>query len=513
MGLTSVARTMAVAAFTCALLAPTGAHAQVQRLITGPYVSGWFGYWAADASVETLTAQGRGVVPEVNIFWAKFTGPTRPLCAYAPDSSCYDNPSAPWIDPDIDAQRQQMQSAGIKVLGTIVDASAARSLSDYLATDDSRTAYAAQITEWAMKAGFDGVDLDWEKFAFADGRDSWAVTKPRWVAFIQVLADTLHARGMLLSATVPAGSYPFLMDGQPNPGTGYWVYAWSDIIDSVDRLRIMAYDYSYTSPGPIGPYRWAQQVAESAIAQAATTNPTHKRKIWLGIPQYSRNWVRQYADGSYVTKGDCPSGWRPASGSSGIPGMLSQSLARAKEIAAREQVVPTWDDTSGEYTFRYWIANDGTAGGSPVTCTAQREVWFEDTRGARLKAGIVGDQGIAGLAVWEFGFVLDGFYAAMAREIAPPLSLRASFDSSVRLGTSTTVAGKVLRGTSPVSGARVSVTWVSRAGKTKSLASGLTNAKGRYALTVAPSRSGTLRITATSEGQRASVSKPITVIR
>lgn len=489
-----------------ALAIPTSAQAQTPRLITGPYVSGWFGYWAADSRVDTLVQQGTRVVPEVNIFWAKFTGPDRPLCAYQPDSTCYDNVDAPWIDPHVDGQRQTMQAAGIPVFGSIIDASSAGDLSAYLATDANRRAYAAQIVEWASQAGFDGVDLDWEKFAFADDRDSWAITKPRWVAFVTVLGAKLREKGLLLSATVPAGTYPFMSNGEPNPGTGYWVYAWDEIIDHVDRFRIMAYDYSYTSPGPIGPYGWAQKVVESAIDQVAASTPANKHKIWLGVPQYSRNWIRQYADSSYVTKPGCPDGWKPSGGA-----MMSQSLERALEIAAREQVTPTWVASDGEYTFRYWIDTPGTAAGSSVTCTVEREVWFEDTRGAKLKAGIVSTQGIAGLAVWEFGFVLDGFYSQMRDEIAPPLTLTTTFDSPIRKGKSVAVTGKVMRGTTRVEGARIRVVWISSAGKVKELGTGVTNARGRYSVTVTPTRSGTLRTVASSAGQRVSVVKPITV--
>lgn len=508
MGIGSAARAIAGAIVALALAAPASAQAQIPQLITGPYVSGWFGYWEPDADVERLATQGGGVVPEASIFWAKFSSSDRPLCAYEQSGACLADGASPWISPAIDRQRQAMQDAGIRVFGSIIDAGSARSLSTYLSTKADRSAYAAQIVEWTAKAGFDGVDLDWEKFAFADGKDSWAATKPRWVAFIRVLAHRLHDRGLLLSATVPAGSYPFLANGDPNPGTGYWVYAWNEISDHVDRLRIMAYDYSYATPGPIGPYPWAKKVTESAIQQVTAAN---KRKLWLGVPQYSRNWVRQDANGSYVTRNGCPQGWKPSGG--GVPGMLSQSLDRALEIAAREGIVPTWNGTYGEYTFTYWIDTAGTVEGTPVTCSAEREVWFEDTRGAKMKADIVSDLNIGGLAVWEFGFVLDGFYSDMAREIAPPLQLRASFDSTIRLGQSARVSGKVTRDSSAVTDARIRVTWISSAGKVKELGVTRTSALGRYSLAVTPPRSGTLRVTARSEGQHASVSKPITVRR
>lgn len=499
-----------VVALALGLALSTPAHALTPRLITGPYVSGWFGYWEPDSVVEALAEQGGATVPEVNIFWWSFAGADRPLCTYNTNSSCSTTGDTPWTNTHLDGQRRILQDAGIPVLGSIVDGSKAGALSDYLASEETRSSYADQIVDWTLKAGLDGVDLDWEKFAFADGKGTWAQTKPRWIAMVQVLGAKLRARGLVLSATVPAGTYPFLSDGTPNPGTGYWVYAWSEIIDHVDRLRLMAYDYSYATAGPIGPWPWANEVVRSALAQVAVAKPSNRKKVWLGIPQYSRNWVRQ-AGGAYITRGDCPAGWTPVSGASGIPGMLSQSVARAQEIATREGLTPTWDPIYREHTFRYWIATDGTVDGAPRTCTAEREVWFADTRSAMAKANIVRDQRIAGVAVWEFGYVLDGFYSRMATKIAPPLDLRAGFDDRIRKGESTKVTGRVLRGDASVESARVTIRWISPSGTTKDLGVARTNAQGRYSLQVFPAKSGTLRIKAVSEGQQAVVKRPITV--
>jgi len=504
-------KTLFLGLFATLLVIPNQALAAAPSLITGPYVSGWFGYWEPDSVVERLALEGTATVPEVNIFWWTFASADKPLCTYNTDSSCSTSGDTPWTNPHLAGQRDILQGAGIPVLGSIVDGSAAGALSDYLATDARRTAYADQIVDWTRKAGLDGVDLDWEKFAFADGKASWATTKPRWVAFIGELSRRLHAEGLILSVTVPAGMYPFLADGSPNPGTGYWVYAWDDIINDVDRLRIMAYDYSYSTPGPIGPWPWANEVVRSALMQVAVAKPANRSKVWLGIPQYSRNWVRQNSDGSYVTRGQCPTGWRPAGG--GIPGMLSQSLERALEIANREQITPTWNSTYGEYTYRYWIATDGTVGGAAVTCDAEREVWFADTRSAKLKANIVRDQRIAGVAVWEFGFVLDGFYSQMARKIAPPLELRVNFDTTIRKGETVKITGKVLRGDDPVGSAKIRITWISSTGKVKELGTTRTNSKGRYTVKATPTKSGTIKVAASADGQKVVVKRPITVKR
>jgi spore germination protein YaaH len=494
-----------LAATSLAVALPGPAQSATPQLITGPYVSGWFGYWEPDSVVQALADKGRATVPEVNVFWWSFADADRPLCTYNRDSTCSTSGTAPWTNAHLDRQRRIIQGAGIPVLGSIVDGSRAGALSAYLASDTQRRAYAAQIVDWTLRAGLDGVDLDWEKFAFADGRDSWAETKPRWVEMVRILGQELRAKGLVLSATVPAGRFPFLSDGRPNPGTGYWVYAWDEIVDHVDRLRIMAYDYSYTDPGPIGPWPWANQVTASAIAQ---TNA--RKKVWLGVPQYARNWVRK-SGVAYVTRGDCPASWIPASGRAGVPGMLSQSVAQAEAIAAREGITPTWNSTFGEYTYRYWIATDGTVDGTARQCTAEREVWFADTRSALAKANIVRDQRIAGLAVWEFGYVRESFYSRMAGKIAPPLALRAKFDDRIRKGESTRVTGRVLRGDKAVQGARVTVRWISSSGNTRDLGATRTKADGRYTLRVTPPRSGTLRIQAKSEGQQATIRRSITV--
>ena len=136
-------------AIAMSLVTPTVAQAMTPRLITGPYVSGWFGYWEPDSVVQELADRGTSTVPEVNIFWWSFDSAERPLCTYNTDSTCSTGGTTPWTNAHLDGQRRILQDAGIPVLGSVVDGSRAGALSAYLATDDSRTAYAAQIVEWA----------------------------------------------------------------------------------------------------------------------------------------------------------------------------------------------------------------------------------------------------------------------------------------------------------------------------------------------------------------------------
>lgn len=417
----AAAATMSALLVGSLLIAAPAATAQTKPR---PVVTGWFGWWASDASVTALATQNEGVIDEVNMFWWAFAGAKNPLCTY--DNGDYNNngqwgdcltgSSTPWTTPKFDRQRQILQNAGVRIQASITDLSPTQggALSSYLSTSKRRQAYVKQIVDWAVKAGVDGVDLDMENFAFRDGRDSWAATKPRWVAFVKLLGKKLHEKNLTLSATVPGGVPPFQSNGQPNPGTGYWVYAWDEIISSVDRLIIMAYDYSYTVPGPIGPNNWASEVARSAVAQVGEQYST---RVWIGAPQYGRNWIRR--DGSaYVTAKDCPTGWTPNADQV----RLTVTPERALTLAAREKIEPTWNGTFGEWSFRYDSPTPGRAGGKAVTCTAKREVWFADTRSALARASVVPTLQIGGIGVWDFGTVQPDFYpklAAYGREIAP----------------------------------------------------------------------------------------------
>ena len=160
----------------------------------------------------------------------------------------------------------------------------------------------------------------------------------QWVAFVSALADALHAEGKLLAVTVPP-----MYDADYDSSSGYWVYDYAAMGKSVDILRIMAYDYSVGSPGPIAPLGWVQKVASFAATQLPPG------KVQLGIPVYGRNW--------YVGKtGKCPVGQTINNGNySMTSGGALASLA--KDGVAPDQV--TRDAASGELSVSYSIVYRG----------------------------------------------------------------------------------------------------------------------------------------------------------
>ncbi len=487
--------TRCMAALAAAVITATAAPALAAPVEQAPrpVVGGWFGWWAADSAINRVIDESAGAVPEVNIFWWFFAGRSKPLCTYSRfDGGCVTS-ATPWTNPTLDAQRQRLQQAGIKVLASITDLGPtyAGQLAPYLTEETDRRAYAAQITDWAVKAGVDGVDLDWENFAFRDGSSTWPTTKPKWVAFIRELSAQLHAKGLLLSATVPGGVPPFRTDGTPNPGTGYSVYAWSEIIEFVDRLRIMAYDYSWTYPGPIGPNDWAGEVVRSAVAQVTDR---YAHRIWIGVPQYGRDWVRRTSTGGFLTQ-NCPATWTPNASRETVT-----NGQEARALAVAEGVDVTWDADAGEWWFRYTAATPGTVagtGGTRVarTCQARREVWFADSKSAVARAALVPEYRIGGIAVWTLGDVDPDFYSTTAEyafSIAPqPTEVQVQAPRVAKHGAMVAVRVSATSTAEVPAGAKVGLLWSATVdGARTRVGSGVLGGDGTATITAPVGRSG-----------------------
>jgi spore germination protein YaaH len=404
----SLVRSLSIV-ISLALIIPVAAANAADR---SRAVSGWFGYWTSPGDMASIASSSNGVLGEANIFWWHWAGPDRPMCTTA-GGGCQAASDTPWTNATFDAARQGLQDQGVLVFATHTDLDAKRrlQLSDYLAKASRRQALADQITDWVVKSGVDGVDLDWENFAFNDGSSSWDTTRPRLNDTIARLGAALHAKNKLLSVTVPGGYAPFTSDGSPNPGGGYNVFDWPVLAEHSDRLRLMTYDYSWSRPGPIGPAPWVGEVARSAVAQVGKQN---QRKIYVGLHQYGKSWYQRDSNDKVVTVGNCNSKWQP-NGRDAIA--LSPSSAR--DLAASYGVTPRFDEESKEYTFDYVKTESGSwvgSGGEPRTaeCDVRKQVWFGGEKTAASRTKIVADYGIGGVAVWHLASLDSGTFAALA---------------------------------------------------------------------------------------------------
>lgn len=318
------------------------------------------------------------LIKEVMPFWytLKFNGKTKE--AFVSDLYVRGNPSIPIATP-----LAAMRAAGFAIIPTITDGMEKLVLSNLLANPTSRSQIAKTLHSYVMTNNFDGIDLDFEGFAFVDGSSTWAKTAPSWVALVKELSALLRANNKLLSVSTP---YNF------NPAErqkGYTVYAWPQIASYIDRLRIMTYDYSVSKVGPIGPLAWT----EKTVAYAASIMPASK--VYLGLAGYGRDWVTK-------VDGVCPAPFASAikAGAKAATFVMRDAAA----LAASYQVTPVFDAKFGEATFTYTKSYEGTtADGRSTICTATRTAWYQNAQSYKLRAELVAKYKLGGVTAWTLG--------------------------------------------------------------------------------------------------------------
>ena len=276
-----------------------------------------------------------------------------------------------------------MRKSGLQLIPTITDGTDKLVLSGYLAKPEVRTTIVKTIVNLVNKYSFDGIDLDFEGFAFVDGNTTWPKTAPNWVLFVKELSVALRAQQKLLSISAP---YAF------NPAEkqkGYYVYSWAEIASSIDRLRIMTYDYSVAKPGPIGPISWTEKTLRYAVSIMPAS------KVFIGFPGYGRDWITS------VT-GTCPATAPPGLKAGAKAATFRMNYANAK--AAIDQAVPIFDVKSSEATYSYQQTFNGlTSKGAATTCTVNRTVWYQNDRSYLERMNLVAKYRLGGAALWTLG--------------------------------------------------------------------------------------------------------------
>ena len=369
--------------FLLSTLSPANANNPPRKILSG---------WLPDYSLarNLPTVEGNlDLIRDISPFWYGLTGASSIKDKYALGK--YTTPKEQVI--------ARLKANGILLLPTITDDNKKFVLANLLANPTSRSNIVQTIKALVLKYNYDGIDLDFETFYTQDGRSSWAALKPNWIAFIKELSTALHDQGKLLSVTTPPDFAP------ETKRAGNWIYSWAEIGPLIDRLRIMAYDFSTTSPGPIGPLPWTEDGVKYAITQMPAS------KVFLGIPGYGRDWITK-------VEGVCPKDFT----SSVVVGAKAAVVMReAPNLAASNNALPTYNTTNAESTFTYKKTYvDPT--NSASFCTASRTVWYPDERSYAARTNLVGKYRLGGIAVWTFGMENTAAITAVrdiAKSIAP----------------------------------------------------------------------------------------------
>jgi len=349
------------------------------------FVSGWVPYWMSTTGGATITgAAASPLLSEVSLF-----GSSSGLTALA----------------------GKAHAAGLPVFQTLFSSSTAGFMSDA-----ARAATVKAIVDGAVVGGYDGVDIDYE-FVWSVKRADWPKIQEPWRLFVIALSDALHARGKLLSVTVP----PVWNGG----ASGYTVYAQPQIAPYVDRLRLMVYDWSISNPGPIAPDFWVKSV----IAYSTTTAKVPPKKLQLGVPAYGRHWTTKK-----VSTQTCPAG--------ALKAVDSITMRETAALRAAHSAVAT--RSFGEVTFGWdetvtglsklpppyipsptAVTVDNTSAGAAglvaavrlgiprkVTCTVRHTVSVPDANTITNSAKSALASGWSGITLWTLGYETPDLFDA-----------------------------------------------------------------------------------------------------
>ncbi len=438
------------------------------------------------------------LIQQVSPFWYSLKNQNTVADLYTPA-----NPSVPMSIP-----LQSIRDAGFKVIpsitdGTAVDPKTGKTsqmvLSNLLADANSRKNVVNTIVNLVVCNNFDGIDLDFENFAYVDALATWPTTQARWVQFIADLSSALHVNQKILSITTPPLFDP--VSGKK----GYYLYAWSQVASMIDQLHIMAYDYSTSSPGPIGPLQWTT----NAVTYAVSVVPASK--IYIGIPGYGRDWVTKVI-------GTCPT--LPINYTKAVaPGVVSTFVMHdVAALAATYGATPTYNQTFAESSFTYQKVYNGTlADGSLTTCTAYRTVWYQDAQSFTARANLVSQYRLGGLSEWTLGMEDPSASQAIrvvALSIAPDaVTASLSADSlNIPLGTSTHLIGRfTLPDKTPAVGIPVHLQTQVNGGAWTTV-DGVTSADGTYEATLQLTQTTNVQMFTDGTWQRLEGDTPIVTV-
>jgi spore germination protein YaaH len=476
------------------LVATPLAHVEVARAENPPrkILTGWLPYYSMKTYLPAVLAN-QDLIKEIMPFWYTLRYDSKTKKPVVVDVYKTANPSVP-----IETPLTALRNAGMTIIPTVTDGTSEMMLANLISKPVTRKQVVDAILATVASQNYDGIDLNFEAFAFVDPSSTWKTTAPNWVLFVKELSAALRAQNKILSVTTP---YLF------NPAErqkGYFVYAWADIAPYIDRLRVMTYDYSISRPGPIGPLEWTEKTIKYAVSIMPAS------KVYLGLPGYGRDWVTK-------VEGVCPANLTKVITPKARAGTFL--MRDAANIAATYGAVPIYNEKFGEVSFTYKREYTGqTSSGLSTTCTATRVAWHQNAQSFSERAKLVAKYQLGGAAQWVIGQEEPLAMVAVrevARSIAPAQlqSTLASSKTEISYGNPITLSGKItLKDNSPVPSLPFSVEGTYPDGSVRVLTTGVTAVDGGYSLAILIGKSVAIRVVTEASWERsASVTPPISV--
>lgn len=307
--------------------------------------SAWFPYWQMPKAVQAITSAPR-VIGTANLFWYDATSCSKVVLYPNAGSS---------------SQVAALRAKGMRTFATITGTGlTATKAPECFRSRSGRAAHIAQILAVAKSSLYDGIDLNYESFAFVT--TNRAINAEGFAIMVAELCPKVRALGKTCAITVSSRT-------STDKTLPSWDYA--SIGRSADLVRVMAYDQHVgaNGPGPVAGYPWVQQVMtfmEGAIP---------KKKLELGVPNYGRDFA----------SGRSSSLTAPA------------AVARAKQYGA----TVSYDPVQQENTYTY------------VKAGVRHTVWFAGSQAVADRTSLAIERGWRGSAYWAVGHEEPGTWEAV----------------------------------------------------------------------------------------------------
>lgn len=255
----------------------------------------------------------------------------------------------------------QAHEKGLKVWGLVDNFSENMSTTTVLSNTAARQNLENQLVTYALKAGLDGINVDFESLSEDVGI--------HFLQFLRELSIQCHENNLVLSVDNPV----------PEDFTSHYDRAEQGKV--VDYVIIMGYDEHYvgSDTGSVASLPWVEQGVKDTLAEVPA-----KRTI-LAIPFYTRLW--KTTDGGALTS-------------------EAIGMDQAQQAISDNGAETYWDKTTSQ--------NYGTYEGDGATY----QIWLEDSKSIAEKVKLIPKYKLAGVAEWKLGFENSGIWNVITENLS-----------------------------------------------------------------------------------------------
>ena len=255
----------------------------------------------------------------------------------------------------------QAHEKGLKVWGLVDNFSENMSTTTVLSNTAARQNLENQLVTYALKAGLDGINVDFESLSEDVGI--------HFLQFLRELSIQCHENNLVLSVDNPV----------PEDFTSHYDRAEQGKV--VDYVIIMGYDEHYvgSDAGSVASLPWVEQGVKDTLAEVPA-----KRTI-LAIPFYTRLW--KTTDGGALTS-------------------EAIGMDQAQQAISDNGAETYWDKTTSQ--------NYGTYEGDGATY----QIWLVDSKSISEKVKLIPKYKLAGVAEWKLGFENSGIWSVITENLS-----------------------------------------------------------------------------------------------